>query len=102
MAENPVIRRFGKAVNLDKVATPSAGDLQNMYDQPTYAGPRPGQRWMTLDDVVQRTGAMLLVILAAGTVAWVALPDSAAGPALIISMVGGLGLGLYISFSCND
>lgn len=100
MAENPVIRRFGAATGANRnVPTPSAGDLQNMYDQPTYAGPRPGQRWMTLDDVVQRTGAMLLVILAAGAVAWTTLPDSAAGPALIFSMIGGLGLGLYICFS---
>ena len=100
MAENPVIRRFGAATGANRnVPTPSAGDLQNMYDQPTYAGPRPGQRWMTLDDVVQRTGAMLLVILAAGAVAWTTLPDDAAGPALILSLIGGLGLGFYISLS---
>ena len=35
MAENPVIRRFGAATGAKNVPTPSAGDLQNMYDQPT-------------------------------------------------------------------
>ena len=49
-------------------ATPSAVDLQKMYDQPAYAGPRPTTRYMTLDDVVQRTGAMLGVLLVAGAV----------------------------------
>jgi uncharacterized YccA/Bax inhibitor family protein len=94
MAENPVIRNFGKATG----ATPSAVDLQKMYDQPAYAGPRAGQRYLTLDDVVQRTGAMLFVLLAAGTVAWVALPESITAPVLIVSLMGGLGLGLYMAF----
>ena len=93
MAENPVIRKFGAASN---VQTPSAVDLQKMYEQPAYAGPRPGQRFMTLDDVVQRTGAMLLVLLASGAVTWVAVPESSFAPVLIIGLMGGLGLGLYI------
>jgi len=94
MAENPVIRNFGKATG----ATPSAVDLQKMYDQPAYAGPRAGQRYLTLDDVVQRTGAMLFVLLAAGTVSWVALPTHLTAPVLIVSLMGGLGLGLYMAF----
>ena len=94
MAENPVIRNFGKATG----ATPSAVDLQKMYDQPAYAGPRAGQRYLTLDDVVQRTGAMLFVLLAAGTVSWVALPTNLTAPVLIVSLMGGLGLGLYMAF----
>jgi uncharacterized YccA/Bax inhibitor family protein len=94
MAENPVIRNFGKATG----ATPSAVDLQKMYDQPAYAGPRAGQRYLTLDDVVQRTGAMLFVLLAAGTVSWVALPTNLTAQVLIVSLMGGLGLGLYKPF----
>jgi len=94
MAENPVIRNFGKATG----ATPSAVDLQKMYDQPAYAGPRAGQRYLTLDDVVQRTGAMLFVLLAAGTVSWVALPTHLTAPVLIVSLMGGLALGLYMAF----
>ncbi|MGH8862441.1 MAG: Bax inhibitor-1/YccA family protein [Jatrophihabitantaceae bacterium] len=100
MAENPVIRRFGAATGAN-VQTPSAIDLQKQYDQPAFTGPRPGQRFMTLDDVVQRTGAMLLVILAAGTVSWTLTGASlsAAGPLLLVGLMGGLGLGLYMSFS---
>ena len=96
MAENPVIRRFAS-----NVATPSAVDLQKQYDEPAYTGPRPGQRFMTLDDVVQRTGAMLLVILAAGGVAWQLSGDTLqhVGPFLLIGLMGGLGLGLYMAFT---
>jgi uncharacterized YccA/Bax inhibitor family protein len=54
---------------------------------------------MTLDDVVQRTGAMLATILAAGAVAWVAVPQRLYGPVLLISLMGGLGLGLFMAFT---
>ncbi|HEY8302230.1 MAG TPA: Bax inhibitor-1/YccA family protein [Jatrophihabitans sp.] len=96
MAENPVIRRFAASV-----ATPSAIDLQKQYEQPAYIGARPNQRFMTLDDVVQRTGAMLLTILAAGAVAWVITGDTLqhAMPLLLVGLMGGLGLGLYMSFT---
>jgi uncharacterized YccA/Bax inhibitor family protein len=96
---NPVINQFGRAAGGGGDRTPSAVDLQKIYDQPAYTGPRPAVRYMTLDDVVQRTAAMLGTILLAGTLAWVALPDRLFGPALIISLMGGLGLGLYMSFT---
>jgi uncharacterized YccA/Bax inhibitor family protein len=70
-----------------------------MYDAPAYAGLRPNQRYMTLDDVVVRTGAMLATVLTAGTVAWVVLPQRLYGPVLLISLMGGLGLGLFMSFT---
>jgi uncharacterized YccA/Bax inhibitor family protein len=98
MAENPVIRKFGDA-SRSGAAAPSAEQLQTWYEAPAYTGPRPGQRYLTLDDVVQRTGAMLAVLFAAGAVAWLAAPSGAAGPVLIVSLIGGLGLGLYISFT---
>ena len=96
MAENPVIRRFAS-----NVATPSALDLQKQYDQPAYTGPRPSPRYMTLDDVVQRTGAMLLVILASGAVSWVLTSESlsAAMPLFMVGLMGGLALGLYMAFT---
>ena len=96
MAENPVIRNFGKAAG---GPAPSAGDLQTMYDQPAYVGPRVGTRFMTLDDVVQRTGAMLMVLLASGAVAWGLATTRAALPVLLIGAMGGLGFGLYMSFT---
>src|SRR5262249_51178287 len=89
----------GEQSGANRVPTPTADELQGMYEAPAYAGPVPGGRYLTLDDVVQRTGAMLLVILAAGAAAWVTLPDSAVGPALFISLFAGLGLGLYIAIS---
>ncbi len=64
MAQNPVISRFGRASGGEN--TPSAGDLQVMFDKPAYTGPRQSARYMTLDDVVVRTGAMLGTILLAG------------------------------------
>ena len=99
MAENPVIRRFGAATGANRVQTPSAVDLQKIYDEPAYAGPRTGQRFMTLDDVVQRTGAMLLVLLAAGAASWTLTSDTASAPLLIVALMGSLGVGLYMAFS---
>jgi uncharacterized YccA/Bax inhibitor family protein len=94
---NPAINRFGKAAAGNP--PPSATDLQDMFNKPAYTGPRPSARYMTLDDVVQRTAAMLGTILLAGAIAWVALPDKLFLPALIISAMAGLGLGLYMSFT---
>ena len=96
MAENPVIRRFAS-----NVATPTATDLQKQFDQPAYTGPRSGLRYMTLDDVVQRTGAMLLVILASGAASWVLTSESlsAAMPLFLVGLMGGLGLGFYMAFT---
>ena len=96
---NPVINQFGRAAGGGGNNPPSANDLQVMFDKPAYTGQRPVVRYMTLDDVVQRTAAMLGTILLAGAVAWVALPNRLYGPALIISLMGGLGLGLYMSFT---
>jgi uncharacterized YccA/Bax inhibitor family protein len=100
MAENPVINRFGR-MSGGNPPTPSASELQTMYNQPAYTGPVAGERWMTLDDVVLRTAAMLGTVVAAGAVAWVALPDRLFGPALFISLMGGLGLGLFMAFTAR-
>ena len=98
MAQNPVIKRFGRESGGNNPA-PSAGELQTMYEAPAYAGPRQGTGFMTLDAVVQRTAAMLGTILVAGAVAWIALPDNLFAPVLIVALMGSLGLGLYMSFS---
>jgi uncharacterized YccA/Bax inhibitor family protein len=95
---NPVINKFGQSSGGGNQA-PSPVELQKMYDQPAYAGPRQGTGFMTLDDVVQRTAAMLFTILAAGAVAWVALPERLYTPVLIISAIGGIGLGLFMAFT---
>jgi uncharacterized YccA/Bax inhibitor family protein len=95
---NPVINKFGQASGGGNNA-PSAADLQGLFDKPAYTGPRAPARYMTLDDVVQRTAAMLGTILLAGTITWVALPDRLYTPVLIISMMAGLGLGLFMAFT---
>jgi uncharacterized YccA/Bax inhibitor family protein len=95
---NPVINQFGRSAGGGNYV-PSAAELDGMYAQPAYVGPRPTDRYMTLDDVVQRTAAMLGTILVAGAIAWVALPDRLFTPVLIISAMAGLGLGLFMSFT---
>jgi uncharacterized YccA/Bax inhibitor family protein len=54
---------------------------------------------MTLDDVVQRTGAMLAVLLVAGAASWLLTPDKIAAPVLIVSLMASLGVGLYMAFT---
>ena len=100
MAENPVVNRFGR-MSGGNPPTPSAAQLQNMYNQPAYTGPVAGERWMTLDDVVLRTAAMLGTVLLAGAISWVALPERLFGPVLFISLMGGLGLGLFMAFTAR-
>src|SRR5581483_3040381 len=63
-----------------------------------YAGPRTS-RYMTLDDVVQRTAAMLGVILVAGGISWSLVDTRSAAPLLFIGAFGGLAIGLYMSFT---
>jgi uncharacterized YccA/Bax inhibitor family protein len=98
MAENPVISKFGAATRAGQAGTPTPGELQSMFDKPAYV--KPATRYMTLDDVVVRTGAMLAVLLLAGGASWVLAPDAKAfTPLLLIGAMGGLGLGLYMSFT---
>ena len=99
MAENPVIRKFGTLSGADSTA--SAVDLQKLYDQPAFTGPRPTRRYMTLDDVVQRTAAMLFVLIAAGAASWTFTPigSSHAMPILLVSILAGFGVAMYISFT---
>ena len=95
---NPVINQFGRSAGGGQ-PVPSATELQGMFDKPAYTVPRPTDRYMTLDDFFPRTAAMLGTILVAGAIAWVALPDRLYLPVLIVSFMGGLGLGLFMSFT---
>lgn len=74
---------------------PSAQQLQDMYNAPAYAPPRP----MTLDDVVVRGFLTLGTLIFTGALAWTLVPIAQAGPFLILSLIVELCLGLYISFS---
>ncbi|SHH41153.1 Uncharacterized membrane protein, YccA/Bax inhibitor family [Jatrophihabitans endophyticus] len=95
---NPVINNFGRMGNGGYPA-PSATELQGMYDQPAYAGPRQGGGYMTLDSVVQRTAAMLATVFAVGAITWVAVPDRLFLPALLIGALAGAGLGMFLAFT---
>jgi uncharacterized YccA/Bax inhibitor family protein len=98
---NPVLTKFDQAAASGRPApaAPPANDLEAMFARPAIHPPRTAARYMTLDDVVQRTGAMLVVLLAAGAVSWSLLDTSSARPLLILSFVGALGLGLYMAFT---
>ncbi|WP_030397041.1 MULTISPECIES: Bax inhibitor-1/YccA family protein [Kitasatospora] len=69
--------------------------LAGMYNAPS-AGPAATGR-MTLDDVVARTAMTLLTLVAAGGLAWVALPERNFGLAGVASLIAFV-LGMVISF----
>ena len=70
---------------------------QNPYAQPSpYAA--TGAQYMTMDDVVTKTGVTFLVTVLTAAATWALLPQSAALGLLIPALLVGLGLGLFISF----
>ncbi len=69
--------------------------LVEMYNAPS-AGPAATGR-MTLDDVVARTAMTLLTLVAAGGLAWFALPERNFGLAGVASLIAFV-LGMVISF----
>ena len=128
MANNPVLSKLegppaGSAPT--QTSPPSPQDLERMYNQPAAptpsypgaSGPPPsppgagqpaspfapqfGSRYMTLDDVVVRTAAMLAVIMAFGVLSWSLASSSVSGVLIIVGVFGGLGLGLYMSITAK-
>ncbi|MDY0815681.1 Bax inhibitor-1/YccA family membrane protein [Kitasatospora purpeofusca] len=69
--------------------------LAEMYDAPS-AGPAATGR-MTLDDVVARTAMTLLTLVAAGGLAWFALPERNFGLAGVASLIAFV-VGMVVSF----
>jgi uncharacterized YccA/Bax inhibitor family protein len=117
---NPVLTKLSERPAERTVPPVSPEELQRMYDQPSYQAPTPPgaappfdlkryggggdasqpTRYMTLDDVVVRTGAMLAVIFLAGAVTWSLGPTSTGSGGLIaLGLIGGLALGLYMAFT---
>jgi uncharacterized YccA/Bax inhibitor family protein len=115
---NAVLTRYSSATSAPNRYAPPADDLEQTYRQPAYGGPTvppddikgygggsgdgfaaAPTRYMTLDDVIVRTGAMLGVLLLAGAATWVLTPESAAGVLIAVGALGGLGLGLYMALS---
>ena len=117
---NPVLTKLSERPAVRSAPAPSPDHLQRMYDQPSYNLPAttpPGQyppfgkgygggdgggvtRYMTLDDVVVRTAAMLGVIFVTGALTWSLGPTSSGAGGLVgLGLIGGLGLGLYMAFT---
>ncbi|MGI8880825.1 MAG: Bax inhibitor-1/YccA family protein [Jatrophihabitans sp.] len=122
---NPVLNKLAEPKRAPARPAPSPEHLQRMWNQPTYQAPVPATppgnfppidgkgyggsgggggdaptRYMTLDDVVVRTGIMLAVVLVTGGLTWSLGPSSTSAGGLIgIGLIGGLGLGLYMAFT---
>lgn len=114
---NAVINRFNTASTAPaRGPVPPVDDLEQAYRQPAYggptypptdttkgygggSGPAAPARYMTLDDVIVRTGAMLGVLLIAGAFTWVLTPATAAGGLIAVGAIGGLVLALYMAFT---
>src|SRR5215217_6637306 len=108
-SSNPAFSRFGGAgngqQNLGWGAQPQQYGAPGQYGAPTqhdpYAAPSPyaatTTRYLTMDDVVTKTGLSFLVTVLAAAAVW-ALPGQAAWglalPAVLIAFV----LGLFIAF----
>lgn len=78
--------------------TPSAGELQDMYQRPP-ASPTDMRR-MTLEDVVTRTGLLFGVLVITAAATWAVLDVNNPGSFVVIMIAAlvGLGLGLANSF----
>jgi len=92
-SSNPALNRgFGQQhATWNTAPPPSAGDLNDMYNRPSYV---PQARFMTLDDVVLRTAATLGVVVVVGAIAWIFKLDSLA----LVGALVGFVLALVISF----
>lgn len=101
---NPVLGRFDASANGRQPGSGPAGyppnmtpaQLDAMYAKPAYTP----ERYMTLDDVVVRTAAMLAVVFGVGALTWALGPTSTSAGGLIgVGAIGGLALGLYMAFT---
>lgn len=84
-SRNPVFSRRG-AFGQQSGYAPGAQYLEDMYNAPAYAPPRP----MTLDDVVVRSFLTLGTLVLAGALAWVLVPERIAGPVSLVALLAGV------------
>jgi len=84
-SSNPAFRDIDKAIAAQ--SAPNAEYLQQMYDQPAYAGPQTPARLLTLDDVVAKTAAVLGVAIIAGGLTAYFNAYSLMIPALVVGLV---------------
>jgi uncharacterized YccA/Bax inhibitor family protein len=108
-SSNPAFSRFGNAGNGQQYAgwgtPPQQYGAPGQYGAPAqndpYAAPSPyaatTTRYMTMDDVVTKTGLSFLVTVLAAAAIW-ALPGTAAWGLALPALLVGFVLGLVISF----
>src|SRR4051794_548115 len=102
-SSNPAFSRFGNAGSGQQYA--GWGNAPQQYGAPTqhdpYAAPSPyarsTTRYMTMDDVVTKTGLTFLVTVAAAAGIW-ALPGTTGWALALPAILVGLVLGLVIAF----
>jgi uncharacterized YccA/Bax inhibitor family protein len=105
-SSNPAFSRLGGAGNGQQQYAGWGAQPQTQYGAPAkqdpYAAPSPyaatTTRYMTMDDVVTKTGLTFLVTVLAAAATWLAVPDSTAVALLFPAMIVGLVLGLVIAF----
>src|SRR3954468_24454025 len=85
-SRNPVFSRRGAFAQQTPGYSPSARELDAMYNAPAYAPPRP----MTIDDVVVRSFMTLGTLVVAGALAWVFVPDRVANAVALVAIVVGV------------
>jgi uncharacterized YccA/Bax inhibitor family protein len=105
-SSNPAFSRGFPAAGNGQYASWGAGPQQTYGGAPTqydpYAAPSPyaakSTTYLTMDDVVTKTGLTFLVTVLAAAATWTLVPDSMAVGLLIPALIVGLVLGLVISF----
>ena len=64
-SSNPAFKNMEKVIGAQQQAAPSAEYLDQMYQQPAYQAPAR-ERFLTVDDVVTKTAAILVLAVVAG------------------------------------
>lgn len=107
-SSNPAFKGLGGAGNGQQAAgwgaQPQYG-APGQYGAPTqdsYAAPSPyaatGTQYLTMDDVVQKTGLTFLVTVLTAAATWMVVPNEVAIGLLLPAVLVGLVLGLVIAF----
>jgi uncharacterized YccA/Bax inhibitor family protein len=92
-SSNPAFKNMEKVIGAQQQAAPSAEYLNQMYNQPPNNAPAR-ERFLTVDDVVTKTAAILVLAVIAGfATAWSELYYLALPAALI-----GFGISMFIIF----
>lgn len=93
---NPAFNGRGGYASFDAYPTPSADQLQGMYDAPAATARETGR--MTLDDVVVKSAISFGTLILVAAVSFLALSEATAFTLVLPGLVVGLVLGLVISF----